>query len=219
MKVNGIIFWGLVLLFCSCASIKPTDFRPDNLGCIQLPALDPVMDAVSLESMYPDSYISSESASSSDFFVSSVSRNRMAQDVRTLFEREVKDCITNPYGELNGYIICKVSSGYSRMNPTLTFWSTMTLGIPNILGMPYAQAKTLIDLDVEIYTLDNRLIGRYNGSGYDKSYSAYYYGYRLADVSRISGVNAFKMAMNEIKSKIERDRSRLLMEMNKVGDL
>jgi hypothetical protein len=219
MRVNTICLLGLVLLVSSCASIKPTDFRPDNQGCIQLPALDPVMDAVSLESMYPDSYISSDSGSSSDIYVSSVSRNRKAQDVRTLFEREVKDCITNPYGELKGYIVCKVSSGYSRMNPAFTFWSTMTLGIPNLLGLPYAVAKTLIDLDVEIYTIDNRLIGRYNASGYDRSYSAYYYGYRLADVSRISGINAFKMAMNDIKSKIERDKNRLEMELNKVGDL
>jgi hypothetical protein len=86
--------------------------------------------------------------------------------------------------------------------------------IPNLFGMPMAKIISTVDVDVEIYTNNDRLIARYNASGINKSYSALYYGYKYSSLGRISGIKAFRMAMNDVKLKIESDKERLLRELN-----
>lgn len=215
--MKHLTFLGILFILASCASIKPTDLRPDGDGCIQLPALEPIVDINSLESMYPsrtlltyDQYVYDETASLPS------TRNKKAQDVYTLFERDVKDCISTPYGEFKGYIICKIRSGDNKMNDMLPIMSIFLLGIPNLVGMPYTYVKSYIDLDVEIYTIDDKLVGRYLGMGKNTSYAGTYGRYRVAEVGRISAIKSFKMAMDQIKEGIEKDKARLTEELNAV---
>jgi hypothetical protein len=211
------IFAGFIILLSACTTIKTTDLQPGNTGCIQLPALEPVVDLYSLESMYPGRTImGSTTDTGTDQTMVSISKDRRVQDAITLFEREVKDCLTNPYGDRKGYIVCKFASADIRNNIFYPGASVLLLHIPNILGMPRAKMTTTIDVDVEIYNYNDRLLGRYTASGTDISYSAFYYGYRLSSLGRISGINAFKMALNDIKLKIEKDKERLVSELNSL---
>lgn len=227
MKIFRIlIFVWTTILISSCASLKTSDLRHSNLGCVQLPTLEPRVDLNSLESVYTMGTATSSSAGygtavgkssviGSSISVSQMTKDPRVQDAITIFDREVKDCITNPYGERKGYILCKFASGGSKMNFALPFFSGFFLLVPNILGMPIAQVKTSIDLDIEIYDNNERLIGRYNASGFNKSQSAFYYGYKPSSLGRVSGINAFKMALGIIKQKIETDKERLIIELNK----
>jgi hypothetical protein len=195
LSCNRVFLIFFILICASCSTMHVVDLRPDQRNCLSLPALDPVFDMVSLESMYPGIN----------------SPNPRAQDALTLFEREVKDCITNPYGESRGIIFCRIAYGEKRFKSY--FLSAILFHVPSLLGVPLAQANTFIDLDVEIYTSNNRLIARYNGIGYDKSYSGIYYGYKMSSLSRISGIKAFKMAFNDIKQQIAIDHEKLLIEL------
>jgi hypothetical protein len=213
--MKHLTFLGILLFLASCASIKPTDLRPDGMGCSQLPTLEPIVDINSLESMYPTRTFSTYDQYGNEETVTlPPTRHKRAQDVYTLFERDVKDCISTPYGEFKGYIICNIRSGNSRMDDMLPIVSIFTLGIPNILGMPYTFVKSYIDMDVEIYTPDDILVGRYSGSGKNTSYARLYGGYRISEVGRISAIKSFKTAMNKIKEEIEKDKARLTVELN-----
>jgi hypothetical protein len=203
-----VILYALTLTSC-VSVVKTSDLRPGSNNCIGLPALMPTVDEGSLESVYPSSSVVT---TESNVSFMRTSRNPGAQDIITLFEREVKDCITNPYGESKGYIVCSIA-GEKVMN--LNLISPFLFFVPTLLGVPIARASNTLEVDVEIYSGDNRLIGRYSGGGYNKSYSGLYYGYRISSLSRITGIKAFKMAMDEIKQKIEKDQERLIAELGK----
>lgn len=214
---NYLCLIGVIFLFSSCASLKKSDLKQSDIGCVKLPALEPRVDMNSIQSVYSVGTTTGSNVDNgfigSNITVSEISKDRRVQDVITIFDREVKDCITNPFGERKGYILCKFASGNSKRS-ALPVLSGFFFLVPNILGMPFDQVKTSIDVDIEIYDKNERLIGRYNASGFDKSQSAFYYGYKLSDMGRISGINAFKMALNTIKQKIETDKERLVKELN-----
>lgn len=226
MKAFRIVLTiGAAVFLTSCVSMKTSDLKHSNRGCVQLPTLEPRVDLSSIESVYSmgtatsssvgyGTAIGKSSAIGSSVSVSQMTKDPRVQDVITIFDREVKDCITNPYGEKKGYIVCKFASGESKLNWGIVVLSSFTLFVPNMLGMPLYIIKTNIDLIVEIYDNNERLIGRYSAEGFDKSKTGFYYGYYPKSLSRITGVNAYKESMEKIKVKIEQDKDRIIKDLN-----
>jgi hypothetical protein len=75
--------------------------------------------------------------------------------------------------------------------------------------MPINSHKTTLDVEVEIYTNSEELIGKYSAPCRAKSYAALWWGYSDNNAKRMSGLKTFKCAMNDIKGQIERDANRL----------
>jgi hypothetical protein len=225
-KISILLVFVSALLF-SCKSVKVNDLKSTKNNCIQLPALEPRIDLSSLESVYTTGSVVSSSVGSvhsspggnsligQSVGVSTGIKDKRVQDAITIFDREVKDCLTNPYGEKKGYIVCKFANGESVNQYGFAVLSGLFLFVPNILGMPWAGAKTNIDLDVEIYDNKERLIGRYNANFKNKAVTAFYYGYNAKSVNRITGIRAFKGALDEIKLKIADDMPRIVSELEK----
>ncbi len=71
--------------------------------------------------------------------------------------------------------------------------------------MPMSGIKTAMDIEVEIYDLDENLIARYNATCERKLHVAFYHGYNKDDARRKSNLDAFKCAMNDIKNQILQD--------------
>jgi len=209
------------------------DLKPELQNSFLLPALEIKVDLNSFESVYSVGYstgttagygtsVSTHSVVGFGSVQSSINRDPRVQDAITIFERDVKNNITNPIGEKKGYITCRIANGSAKAGCFgFSILSGFTLMIPNLLGMPFGCNKTYLDVEVEIYDLKNNLIGRYNAQGYDKTWVAMYYGYSdfgpdksAKPVARISSINAFKSAMNEIKRQIENDYSRVKAKLN-----
>ncbi len=237
--------FGLLLLLSSCATLTMADLKPYNKNRELLPALEPRVDINSFETAYSLGYSKStttgyatttetvNTSKNTTYKIGEVigsaetdniaNKDPRVQDAITLFDREVKNNICNPYGDVSGYIVCKIAaSKVRRSGYGWTALSVVTLFAPNLLGMPYGTYKTAFDVEVEIYGLKNNLIGRYNAQAYDKTWIALYYGYSTMGPSevatpaaRISGINAFKEAMNDIKGQIENDYNRLNRELTK----
>ncbi len=154
---------------------------------------------------------------------STMSKDPRVQDAITIFDRDVKNNITNPYGEKKGYILCKIAAGGSRFAGLgWGMLSGITLFVPTIFGVPFRTFKTALDVEVEIYDKNQNLIGRYNAQCSDKTWIAMYWGYSgigpvkpAIPAARISSINAFKCAMIEIKNQILKDSVRLNKELNK----
>ncbi len=225
----------LALVLGSCASMKLSELRPSNRNEALLPTLEPIVDMYTLESIYSMEYISDRSMTYTtdtypvglgiSFNNQVYSRDRRVQDILTLFDREVKDNITNPFGEKRGYIVCKIAGGYTGAGGIgWTILSGLTMFIPNIFGMPLENLQTMLDVEVEIYDLNDKLIGRYNGQGYSKVWVAMFYGYSTdifdeyqGSASRISNIRAFKQAMNVIKANIAKDHDVLSQKLNQYN--
>lgn len=231
---NLFYLFVVLVLFSSCATLNMTDLKPYPKNSSLLPALEPRIDMNSFESAYSMGYstgtstgygtaITKNSAIGIAVNRSSMSKDPRVQDAITIFDRDVKDNITNPYGDKKGYILCKITVGSTKTGGLgWAFLSGLTLMIPNLFGMPFGVNKTSLDLEVEIYDLNENLVGKYNAQCYDKTWIAMYYGYSgfgqdksATPAARISSINAFKCAMNDIKSQIDKDFVRLNKELNK----
>mgnify|MGYP001170882769 FL=1 len=121
---------------------------------------------------------------------------------------------TTPYGERRGSIHCIISSEEFEQSPHLLFPSVLTLGLLNLLGLPYDIRYLSMDVKVEIYDLDRNLVGRYSAQCRKKTLVAFYYGYYFKTADRKNNIQAFKCAMNDIKEQINTDAERLIKALN-----
>jgi len=206
-KINYLL---LLVLMASCVSIKPSVFQPSATNCVKLPNLDPVFDFESFESFFGGT-TRVETAEGQTTTVTQ--RTQGVQDVLTIFERNVRNCITDEFTENKGYIILKLGAA----NTTTTILpgvSVITGMLLNLIGLPYDIAKTFIDLEVVIYNNEDKLIGRYSGSATARKPFALYYGYSHSQYVRASKLAAFTQALDVIKEKIANDRDRLVSLLN-----
>jgi len=213
----GII--AMSFLFTACLSLDLKDLKPYPKNANLLPTLEPLFDMGTLEAYYPSQIIGTQSIKNeieSDNTVSTrinsnstyITRSPEAQDLLTIFNRDVKDNITNPYGEQKGVIVCQIVQN-KKQDTFFRFLTYLSLGSSTLLGIPSGYCRTSINVEVEIYDLSDKLIGRYTADCSKKVWSALYYGYNLNDISRKSNIDAFKCAMNDIKVQINSDATRL----------
>lgn len=222
----------LLILSLSCASIKPQDFQPTPKNTTLLPPLEPRVDLYSFESAYTAGHVQSTSvgygtalAGTPGLLGVSVSNGTVTKDPRvqdaiTYFDRDIKNNITNPYGQRNGYALAKIVNGKSGPS---SFAASMlyavlaggTLFVGNMLGLPLSDNKTELEVEVEIYDVSNNLVAKYNSSCSDRQWVAMYYGYAPLDAGRVAGINAFKCALNKIKQEIDKDSVRVAGELQK----
>lgn len=227
----GLILFAL--FFTSCASMKMEDLKPVPKNKTLLPTLTPRIDLSSFESAYS---LGNTDYSTSGAVVNQVSigdnangtigigiggyetsstrtKDLRIQDAITIFDRDVKDNITDPYNDSKGVILCKINASNVKTNYLWPLLSGFTLAIPNLFGMPFGAQKIILDVDVEIYDKSDKLIARYNSIGEHKIYSAMYWGYGF-DAPRVNNIKAFRNAMDKIKNKIEDDSQKITKKLN-----
>lgn len=229
--MKKLIFLTVIIqLVSSCASMKMSDLKPEPKNNKLLPTLQTRIDINSFESAYTLGTATSTSSgtvygqsktgqnktqvSGIGVSVSSttMSKDPRIQDAITIFDRDVKDNITDPFGESKGYILCKINASNNKVNLGWAVLSGVTLMVPNLFGMPMGAYKIELDVDVEIYDHSEKLIARYNGVAKKKTYMAAYWGYGK-DVERVANIKAFRAAMNQIKLQIENDYEKLLLKL------
>ena len=216
----------LAILFTGCKSIYLSDLKPTPKNTKLLPALEPIVDIESLESAYSGgssvvevSTYNSRPSNSSYLGIgnstSTIYKDKRVQDAITIFERDVTDNITNPFGEKKGTITCRIVAGEESMKDPWMWGTAFSAFTLNLVGIPLYSSVTNIEVEVDIYSKNNNLIGKYSATGYSKVWVALYWGYDTFSASRKSAFTAFKMALNEIKLKIQDDNDRLTLELNK----
>ena len=214
-------------VFTSCATFKMSDLKPYPKNKNLLPALEPRVDVSSIESAFTlgtslgattgyANKLGKNSVLGTAITSTEISKDPRVQDAITIFDRDVKDNITNPYGDRKGYILCKIAAGENSSGYGWAFMSGFTLGFANLLGMPISHWVTTLDVEVEIYNLSETLIRRYNAQCRHETWNALYYGYGLNMVAakRKAGLEAFKCSMNKIKKQIESEASDIIQELN-----
>jgi hypothetical protein len=139
------------------------------------------------------------------------------QDTIVLFDREFKDNVTNPIGEKYGFATFKIAAGGTKSGVILPFFSGLTLGSLNLLGMPADAYKTSVEVEIELLDAKKNVVGRYTAIGTATSLVAFYYGYTNENASRMSNILAVKRALTEIKDHIKNDHADLNKKLLGVG--
>jgi len=226
MKKLFLIPFVLVFLFTSCKTIYLSELKPSPKNTKLLPALEPKVDIESLESAYSSgssvvevSAYNSRPTNSSFVGIgsrtSTFHKDKRVQDAITIFERDATENITNPFGEKKGSITCRIVAGEQSMKDNWVWGTAFSLFTLNLVGIPLYSSVTDIDVEVDIFNKNNVLIGKYSATGHSKVWVALYWGYNESSASRKSAYTALKMALNEIKLKIQDDNDRLTLELNK----
>ncbi len=137
----------------------------------------------------------------------------------TLFNKEVEDNLTDPYGEKYGYITLK--RNILSIRPGWGFYalSILTATIANLFGMPFMVLRLKSEVEIRIMDKNNRLIGKYSAIGESKSIAAYYYGYAIPIAYIKCCVEAENDAFSKIRPLIQADVSRVNDKLKEAGKL
>lgn len=225
---TAIIISTFSFLF-GCSSVPLRSLTPDGINLVALPPLEPQIDVESFETAYPLSgtivrgsvgafgapALGGVVSAGSFSGVKSERKDIRLQDTAIIFERDVRNniCLTGDVSA--GYAICKIAAAATNSGGLgYAFLSGCTLGLLNLCGMPAAVSKMDLDVEVELRDIHNNTIGRYQGYGTGTAYWAAWWGYDSASFTRVSNIEAFKMAMQSIKNNINRDAPRLIRKLN-----
>ena len=214
-----------LFILASCKSITYEDVNPTIApNNTLLPAMEALIDTSNLEYTYS---MGSYSGVSNGFgagwgnngwagwtqtstMSGSMFRDQRIGDVINLFEKEVKENITNPYGAKKGYIALKL--GYRGEDSTYFFYSLfygLTLCITNFFGFPFGNVTQSLEVNIEILDKNKELIKKYSENVVDKEWLAMYWGY--------GGSIYRKVAADNIKTALEKIRKRIEIDANEIN--
>ncbi len=217
-----------LVIAASCKTLQVSDLKPVNSNQRKIASLIPQIDLPSVENAYTKGSSLSQGAGVATtskyvtigaFAGTSISfPDKRIQDIATLFERDVQNNICTPASETYGNIRLKITfsktkeGGWGYLVPAI-----FTAGIAWAFGMPMNTVTQELELQVEIHNKGGRLIARYEAIGKAKVNVAAYHGYTKGDapymvqasVGRKANIEAYNMAMQQIKISIDRDYDKI----------
>ncbi len=213
-----------LLLLTSCKSVTYQDVNPTiEPNETLLPALEAVVDRENLEATYSaGSYRGGASSvgvgGGSDNWggltsVTSISgrkyKDTRVKDVIYLFDKEVTENITNPYGKKKGYIALKL--GYRETNQQWWYQipSILSLFSLNVLGFPWNNVNETLEIEVRVMNNKKEMLARYVENVESADYVAVWWGYDERTIYRKVAVDNVKKAMEKIRKRIAKDAPKL----------
>ena len=125
----------------------------------------------------------------------------------TLFYQQVEKNLTDPYGDMHGYI--ELRDNTLDLAPAQDggwdIFSALTLGIFNLLGMPAHHFKPYSEINIRVLDKTGKLIKRYHTSIEDSEYAALYWGYSLSDRDELL-LRTYRKALDEIIEQMQNDK-------------
>ena len=221
MKKYILFLW----LLTSCKSITYQDVNPViNPNPNLLPALETIVDVYNLESTYSsgsyygqaDTFGTGYSGNnnwSNWFQTTSLSgtqyKDPRVGDVINIFDKEVKENISSPYGSKKGYISLKLGYRGSDMSLIYPITTIVNLGLLNIFGFPGNKINESLEVEVQIINNKKEVVGRYVETVINSDYIALWWGYSKYTIYRKVAADNIKMALKNIRYRINNDYEKL----------
>lgn len=188
MKKELSLLLALVLLgLGGCRSFDPALLQPDKTALsVKMPAMDSRVENYGLQ-----------------LFI-------YAQDVGAIFEREVRQNLTDPYTEKKGSIVMKLNITENRAQMGYAFFSGFFFFVPNLFGMPMYGIITSLEVQLDVLDANRQLIGSYTGAGKRRTAQGIFSkGPKYRDFVRVNFIYAFKDALNMAREALAQDIPRL----------
>lgn len=203
-------------LLTSCKTLSLTALSPTGKNEKLLPPLGIIVDEPSFASALGATTSASTGSvyttSETGGIVSSSTKtysNPLIQYIITIYERDILN-ISDTYGDQKGYAKCRLITGSSVQGGYgLAFLSGFTLLVPNLFGMPFANHKSTMQIEVSIYDNEERLVGKYLSNFKSNKVPIALYGYGEGAAEIYTVITTFKECMNDIKLAIADDYDRL----------
>ena len=187
------IFYVACFLLCSCKSITYQDVNPiikpnNNL----LPAIDILVDINNLEATYSSGSFSSIANNFGTAYMNNHAFGGWAQiantqgqhykdarvnDAINIFNKEVLENISNPYGVKKGYISLRLGYRGSEQSYVYPLVSIVSLFTINFMGFPYNKLKETLEVEVQIMNNKKEIIKRYVENVSNSNLMAMWRGY------------------------------------------
>lgn len=226
MKNFTFLLITISIITSSCSTLKISDFPQGASNFEKLPALNAVFDYHSFNQAYPDYYATSGVQINLDdnfgiqtggIYGRGTSPQTKVLDAVHLFEREVRDNISRPTGEIYGAIICKVGLGNTNNSLIHPIISGLTLGIANLFGYPLTEVEDELEVIIEIRDAKNYIVGQYAAIGVGKAKITFYENNRDDAAHRLAHARAFVNAMDKIKIDLSRNHDELTSLLTDKG--
>lgn len=137
-----------------------------------------------------------------------------SRDVNTLFEREVRETLTDPYGTPSCYLVLTSTIVSHRPGWGWALVSGATLGGLNLLGLPYSRTQMVVDVKLDVLDRQRRLVGSYRGQGEAKATGSLYSKTNYTAPGRVVYVQAVRAGLQQVKTNLQADLGRLQANLN-----
>lgn len=104
-----------------------------------------------------------------------------------------------------------------RTGRVLQAFQMLTLMTPSLLGIPLEWYRTEVKAEIQIIDARGEVIGTYSGTGRSKVRVAMYHGYSQSKAARLSDVQGLRMALDEIRPKLDADSDTLRQQLVGTG--
>lgn len=136
----------------------------------------------------------------------------------TLFYQQIEKNLTDPYGNLKGYIELRDNTFLNGPDPIAvgdawSFASVLTLGVFNLFGMPMYHFKPYSEINVRVLDKEGRLIKRYRSYAQASEYAALYWGYSLRDSNELL-LKTYRDALDKVMIDMKQDYEFLNSRLN-----
>ncbi|UOQ73035.1 hypothetical protein [Hymenobacter cellulosilyticus] len=130
-------------------------------------------------------------------------------DVRTLFEREVREVLSEPYGKSRGFLVLHTRRVSARPGLGFTFASVLTAGSLNLLGFPWARYRYVVDVQLDVLNQRRELIGSYRGTGQARATAGLYSRTNFSQPDRVLYLQCVRQGLDQIIPQLRPETARL----------
>jgi len=231
--MKNSIFSGCCILACiifaigGCQSLKNTTLHPKQKNANLLPSLTPALNAnnfINALELYDTDFKSGNVvyATNTSFNLQTVEgqimhlaeikdfNNPVINDIYSIFSRDVSLNICDFNTNVKGAIVCHAVDGSANQGLYFLIPPSLFLTPLVFMGYPIAVPNIKLQIEVFIYDINYKLVGRYISKLYKShSWVAPYWGYSFDNAIRYNARIAFTKCMNDIKLQIMNDYARL----------
>ncbi|SDX94800.1 hypothetical protein [Hymenobacter psychrophilus] len=131
------------------------------------------------------------------------------RDLNHLFEREVRETLAEPFGEPRCFLLLTTNTLDERSGSGWFMASTMTLGLFNLLGLPYSRNRMLVETRLDVLDQDQNLVGSYRAQADAKALGSIFSPTNYAQSDRVVYLQAVRGGLSQIKAQLAADAPRL----------
>ncbi|MET4107239.1 hypothetical protein [Hymenobacter sp. UYP22] len=148
------------------------------------------------------------------------SEGALPDDASKVFRQELSYHLAEPQEDTVRYGYAKFTvtkAEQQRTGHVFQAFQMITLMTPSLLGIPLEWYRTNVTAEVQIINAQGEVIGTYTGTGRSKVRVAMYHGYSQSKAARLSDVKAMRLALDQIRPKLDADADTLRLQLATAG--
>ena len=130
-------------------------------------------------------------------------------DVRALFEREIREVLTEPYGKPQGFLVLRTRRVTARAGLGYALVSGLTMRGLNLFGFPWAKHQYVVDVQLKVRNLRRELVGTYRGQGQARTPGGLYSSTNYAQPDRVLYLQCVRQGFDQLMPQLRADVPRL----------